>query len=183
MFIFAGFLQEKLRIFLHKARINSIFFYVKSRQELNKWVVRHALSPRAEPLPEYGREGMVAIREFYRKLADDEGTVQFYANHPSKYNSFSIKIVPCLVLESILNTVQFQRLYYERQPVGTNLWIRIRTVFQIIFHLVFGSGFEPYSKLFFTISQDPDSNCYPPRFHTLVMDPDSNRFPFYSFSP
>jgi hypothetical protein len=34
---------------------------------------------------------MVAIREFYRKLADDEGTVQFYANHPSKYHSFSKK--------------------------------------------------------------------------------------------
>jgi hypothetical protein len=87
---FAGFLQEKLR-FLQKTRINNFYFYVKTRQELNEWVVRHALSPRAEPLPEYGREGMVAIREFYRKLADDEGTVQFYANHPSKYNSFSVK--------------------------------------------------------------------------------------------
>ncbi len=76
---------------LQKTRINIHIFYVKSRQELNEWVVRHALSPRAEPLPEYGREGMVAIREFYRKLADDEGTAQFYANHPSKYNPFSIK--------------------------------------------------------------------------------------------
>ena len=78
-----------------------MFFCVKTRQELNEWVVRHALSSRAEPLPEYGREGMVAIREFYRKLADDEGTVQFYANHPSKYHSFSKKIAPCLILESI----------------------------------------------------------------------------------
>ena len=80
---FAGFLQEKLQLFT-KTRINNFHFYVKTRQELNEWVVRHALSPRAEPLPEYGREGMVAIREFYRKLADDEGKVQFHANHPSK---------------------------------------------------------------------------------------------------
>jgi hypothetical protein len=75
---------------------------------LNEWVVRHALSPRAEPLPEYGREGMEAIRGFYWKLADDEGKVQFHANHPSKYNFFFFKIIPCLVLESIFNTVQFQ---------------------------------------------------------------------------
>ncbi len=87
--------------------INNFYFYVKTHQELNEWVVRHALSPRAEPLPEYGREGMVAIREFYRKLADDEGTVQFYANHPGKYNSFSIKPYRVSFLESILNTVQF----------------------------------------------------------------------------
>jgi hypothetical protein len=91
LFIFAGFLQEKLRIIYLKSALTLHFFCVKSRQELNEWVVRHALSPRAEPLPEYGREGMVAIREFYRKLADDEGTVQFYANHPSKYHSFSKK--------------------------------------------------------------------------------------------
>jgi hypothetical protein len=87
---FAGFLQEKLRFFT-ETRVNIHIFYVKSRQELNEWVVRHTLSPRAEPLPEYGREGMVAIREFYRKLADDEGTAQFYANHPSKYNFFALK--------------------------------------------------------------------------------------------
>ncbi len=31
------------------------------------------------------------------------------------------------------------------------VWIRIRTVFRIIFHSVFGSGFEPYSELFFTL--------------------------------
>ena len=93
--------------FLQKTRINIYFLYVKSRQELNEWVVRHALSPRAEPLPEYGREGMVAIREFYKKLADDEGTVQFYANHPSKYNYFSIKPYRVSFLESFFNTVQF----------------------------------------------------------------------------
>jgi hypothetical protein len=82
---FAGFLQEKLRIFA-ETRINIFLnFYVQSRSELNEWVVRHALSPRAEPLPEYGREGMEAICGFYRKLADDEGKVQFHANHPSKY--------------------------------------------------------------------------------------------------
>ena len=98
---FAGFLQEKLQFFT-KTRINNVYYYVKTRQELNEWVVRHALSPRAEPLPEYGREGMVAIREFYRKLADDEGTVQFYANHPSEYNYFSIKPYRVLFLESIL---------------------------------------------------------------------------------
>jgi hypothetical protein len=34
---------------------------------------------------------MVAIREFYRKLADDEGKVQFYANHPGKCNFFALK--------------------------------------------------------------------------------------------
>jgi hypothetical protein len=84
LFIFAGFFAGKVTNYLHKTRINFMFFCVKTRQELNEWVVRHALSSRAEPLPEYGREGMVAIREFYRKLADDEGTVQFYANHPSK---------------------------------------------------------------------------------------------------
>ncbi len=102
---FAGFLQEKLQFFT-KTRIYNFHFYVKTRQELNEWVVRHALSPRAEPLPEYGREGMVAIREFYRKLADDEGTVQFYANHPSKCNSFSIRPYRVSFLESISNTVQ-----------------------------------------------------------------------------
>jgi hypothetical protein len=69
-------MQERYNIFLH--------FTVQSRSELNEWVVRHALSPRAEPLTEYGREGMEAIRGFYRKLADDEGKVQFHANHPSK---------------------------------------------------------------------------------------------------
>jgi hypothetical protein len=74
--------------FLQKTRIKTCIFSVQSRHELNEWVVRHALSPRAEPLPEYGREGMEAIRGFYRKLADDEGEAQFYANHPSKYNSF-----------------------------------------------------------------------------------------------
>ncbi len=73
-------------------RINIYIFYVKTRHELNEWVVRHALSPWAEPLPEYGREGMVAIREFYRKLADDEGKVQFYANHPGKCNFFALKL-------------------------------------------------------------------------------------------
>ena len=104
---FAGFLQEKLRFFLQKTRIKIYIFYVQSRNELNEWVVRHALSPRAEPLPEYGREGMEAIRGFYRKLADDEGTVQFYANHPSKYNSFSIKPYRVSFLESIFSTVQF----------------------------------------------------------------------------
>jgi hypothetical protein len=103
---FAGFLQEKFN-FLQKTRIKNLSFYVKTRHELNEWVVRHALSPRAEPLPEYGREGMEAIRGFYRKLADDEGTVQFYANHPSKYNSYRVSF-----LESIFNTVQFQSLYY-----------------------------------------------------------------------
>ena len=81
-------MQEKLRIIYLKNALTLHFFCVKSRQELNEWVVRHALSSRAEPLPEYGREGMVAIREFYRKLADDEGTVQFYATHPSKYTPF-----------------------------------------------------------------------------------------------
>jgi hypothetical protein len=82
---FAGFLQEKLRFFT-ETRINIFLnFYVQSRSELNEWVVRHALSPRAEPLPEYGREGMEAIRGFYRKLAGDEGKVQFHVNHPSKY--------------------------------------------------------------------------------------------------
>jgi hypothetical protein len=100
LFIFAGFLQEKLRIIYIK-RALTLIFCVKTRQELNEWVVRHALSPRAEPLPEYGREGMVAIREFYRKLADDEGTVQFYANHPSKYNYFSLKPYRVSFLESI----------------------------------------------------------------------------------
>jgi hypothetical protein len=72
--------------FLQKTRIKILYnFYVQTRGELNEWVVRHALSPQAEPLPEYGREGMEAIRGFYRKLADDEGKVQFHANHPSKY--------------------------------------------------------------------------------------------------
>ena len=82
---------RKSYYFLLKTRINIYIFYVKTRHELNEWVVRHALSPRAEPLPEYGREGMVAIREFYRKLADDEGKVQFHANHPSKYSFFALK--------------------------------------------------------------------------------------------
>jgi hypothetical protein len=50
---------------------------------------------------------MEAIRGFYRKLADDEGEAQFYANHPSKYNSFSIKSYRVSFLESLLNTVQF----------------------------------------------------------------------------
>ena len=118
---FAGFLQE-IYNFLQKTRINIYIFYVKTRQELNEWVVRHALSPRAEPLPEYGREGMVAIREFYRKLADDEGTVQFYANHPSKYHSFSKKIAPCLILESI----------FKHGSIFKNINLSVR---------IFGSGF------------------------------------------
>ena len=104
---FAGFLQEKLQFFYEQLALTIHIFYVKTRQELNEWVVRHALSPRAEPLPEYGREGMLAIRKFYRKLADDEGTVQFYANHPSEYNYFSIKPYRVSFLESIFNTVQF----------------------------------------------------------------------------
>jgi hypothetical protein len=62
---------------------------IQTRAELNEWVVRHALSPRAEPLPEYGREGMEALRGFYRKLADDEGMVQFRANHPSELLFFA----------------------------------------------------------------------------------------------
>jgi hypothetical protein len=83
---FAGFLQEKSRLFTETRFLTFFFiFTVQSRSELNEWVVRHALSPRAEPLPEYGREGMEAIRGFYRKLADDEGKVQFRANHPSEY--------------------------------------------------------------------------------------------------
>jgi hypothetical protein len=35
---------------------------------------------------------MVAIREFYMKLADDEGKVQFYANHPGKCDFFTLKL-------------------------------------------------------------------------------------------
>jgi hypothetical protein len=63
-----------------------IRFYVlfQSRAELNESVVRHALSPQAEPLPEYGRVGMAAVCGFYRNQADDEGMVQFQANHPLK---------------------------------------------------------------------------------------------------
>ena len=91
LFLFCRIFAGKVTIFLQKTLINIYIFYVKSRQELNEWVVRHALSPRAEPLPEYGREGMVAIREFYWKLADDEGKVQFYANHPGKCDFFALK--------------------------------------------------------------------------------------------
>ncbi len=55
------------------------------------WTSGSSATPQAEPLPEYGREGMEAIRGFYRKLADDEGKVQFHANHPSKYSFFALK--------------------------------------------------------------------------------------------
>ncbi len=47
---------------------------------------------------------------------------------------------------------------------------------------VFGSGFEPYSKLFFTLCLDPDSNRIPNYFFTLCLDPDSNRIPNYSIT-
>jgi hypothetical protein len=113
---------------------------------LNEWVLRHALSPRAEPLPEYGREGMEAIRGFYRKLVDDEGKVQFHANHPSKYSFFCFKIVPCLVLESIFHLTRFDfKACFKRQPIGTFLLID-RFHFSLRFY---GSGFEPFSILFF----------------------------------
>jgi hypothetical protein len=164
-------------------------FYVKTRQELNEWVVRHALSPRAEPLPEYGREGMVAIREFYKKLADDEGTVQFYANHPSKYNSFLIKPYRVSFLESIFKHGSILKLVFRRQPIGNILlidfvWIRILTIFQIILHCKLGSGFEPLSRLFFhTLCLDLDSNRYSHYLFTVCLDPDSNRYPNCSFSP
>jgi hypothetical protein len=83
--IFICFLPDFCRV---KSQIFTkicVFIFVQTRAELNKWVVHHTLSPRAESLSEYGREGMEAIRGFYRKLADDEGMVQFRANHPSKF--------------------------------------------------------------------------------------------------
>ena len=91
LFVFCRIFAGKVTTFLQKTRINIYIFHVQTRHELNEWVVRHALSPRAEPLPEYGREGMVAIREFYMKLADDEGKVQFYANHPGTCDFFTLK--------------------------------------------------------------------------------------------
>ncbi len=103
---------------------------------------------------------MVAIREFYRKLADDEGTVQFYANHPSKQ---LLLLKNRTVSRFRVHFLTRFNLYCEYQPVGTNLWIRIQTVFQIIsrsefwirirtvfqniFHYRLGSGFEPLSTL------------------------------------
>jgi hypothetical protein len=83
--IFAG----KVTNYIQKHALHCYFSLIQTRAELNEWVVRHALSPRAEPLPEYGREGMEALRGFYRKLADDEGMVQFHANHPSKLLLFA----------------------------------------------------------------------------------------------
>jgi hypothetical protein len=112
LFIFCRIFAGKATNFYRRRALKTCIFYVQTRHELNEWVVRHALSPRAKPLPEYGREGMEAIRGFYRKLADDEGEAQFYANHPSKCNSFSLKSYRVSFLESILNTVQFQRLYH-----------------------------------------------------------------------
>jgi hypothetical protein len=102
LFIFCRIFAGKATNFYRRRALKTCIFYVQTRHELNEWVVRHALSPRAEPLLEYGRE---AIRGFYRKLADDEGEAQFYANHPSKYNSFSLKSYRVSFLESILNTV------------------------------------------------------------------------------
>ena len=79
------------------------------------------------------------------------------------------------------------------------VWIRIRTVIHIIlctvcldpdsnrfpfysFHFVFGSGFEPLSKLFsHTLCQNPDSNRFSFYPFTVALDPDSNRYPNYSF--
>ena len=98
---------------------------------------------------------MVAIREFYIKLAGDEGTVQFYANHPSKYNSFFIKPYRVSFLESIFKHGSILKLFFRRQLIGNILlidfvWIRILTVFQIILHYKLGSGFEPLSTRFST---------------------------------
>ncbi len=103
------FCREKQRIFTETRILTSSFFTIQSRSELNEWVVRHALSPRAEPLPEYGREGMEAICGFYRKLADDEGKVQFHANHPSKSCFlFLNRTVSRLRVHFSFNTVQFK---------------------------------------------------------------------------
>ncbi len=84
IYFLPDFCRVKSQIFTKTCIFHCVLIFVKTRAELNEWVVRHALSPRAEPLPEYGREGMEALCGFYRKLADDEGMVQFRANHPSK---------------------------------------------------------------------------------------------------
>ncbi len=43
--------------------------------------------------------------------------------------------------------VHFLTRFNFEIPIGTNLWIRIRTVFQFAFHYRLGSGFEPLSIL------------------------------------
>jgi hypothetical protein len=88
LFVFSRIFAGKAKNIYRNAHLTFFYLCIQSRAELNEWVVRHALSPRAEPLPEYGREGMEALRGFYPKLADDEGMVQFRANHPSKYCFF-----------------------------------------------------------------------------------------------
>jgi hypothetical protein len=146
---FAGFLQGKLRFF-SETRIKIFYnFYVQTRNELNKWVVFHALSPRAEPLPEYGREGMEAIRGFYRKLADDEGKVQFHANHPSKYFFLLLNrtVSRFRVHFDFFYTVQFKIRFSASLSVSFFLIVRFHSSLRL-----YGSGFEPFSILFFTVN-------------------------------
>lgn len=58
-------------------------FTIQDRNELNEYVVRNALDSTAEPLPGYGRAGMVALRAYYGELAYKQGLDTFLANHPS----------------------------------------------------------------------------------------------------
>ena len=90
--------------------------------------------------PEYGREGIEAIRGFYRKLADDEGKVQFHANHPSKCCFlFLNRTVSRFRVHFSFNTVQF-KIY-----LSASLSVPF-VIDRFVFHCEF---------------MDPDLNCFP----------------------
>ncbi len=150
--------------FLQKTRIKNLYFLM-FRQGMSSMNGSSATPSLPEPNPFLSTGGRA-----WRPYADSTGnwrtTKAGLNSMPTIWVStilFILKIIPCLIFRvhfkhgSILRIVLWTpACRYEFLDPDSNripnyfslcVWIRIRTVFQIIFHSVFGSGFEPYSTL------------------------------------
>ena len=142
MFIFAGFLQEKLRIIYIK-RVLTLHFFVLSRVKSSMSGSSATLCPR-EPSPSRS----MGEKAWWPYASSTES----WRTTRAQFNSMpTILVSTTLFLKN--RTVSRFRVHFKHGSILKNISLSVR---------IFGSGFKPYFKLYLITGWDPDSNRYPP---------------------